>query len=290
MEKDLALKNGSPLAALQMALSGDMSVEKLEKMLELQERWESNEAKKAYVQAMAAFKAKPPKIKKDRHVRFATQKGVTEYNHASLGNVTEAINSALAENGLSAGWKTEQDQTGIKVTCTITHNLGYSENTSLTAPAESSGTKNSIQAIGSTITYLQRYTLLALTGLATHEQDDDGINSEQAVITESQAESIRKALTETKSDESLFLAHIGAESVETIPVTKFLLAITSINKKAEQSVLKTTEAWKKWFEVKAIDPDIVREWKDPVSEKQCLEYVKKAQALIDKQNSDGEAA
>jgi hypothetical protein len=280
---EVAIREGSPLQALQFAMTSDIPIEKLEKMLELQERWEQNEAKKAYTQAMAAFKADPPKIKKDRHVRFATQKGVTEYNHASLGNVTTSINAALAEHGLTAAWKTEQESGQIKVTCTITHKLGYSENTSLTASAETSGTKNSIQAIGSTITYLQRYTLLALTGLATHEQDDDGAGSGQPVITETQAASIKKALKETGSDEQIFLAYIGAESIETIPAEKFLLAITSINKKAEKTALHKTDAWKKWSEAKENCPDLASSIKEPTTEEQCISATKEITRKADQE-------
>ena len=47
-----------------------------------------------------------------------------------------------------------------------------------TSPDDSGG-KNPIQSIGSTITYLERYTILALTGLATKEQDDDGKSANQ---------------------------------------------------------------------------------------------------------------
>jgi hypothetical protein len=269
MKNEIAVKDNSPMAALQMA--GDIPIEKLEKMLELQERWEANEAKKAYHQAMAAFKANPPVIVKDKHVRFATKAGVTEYNHASLGKVTSTINSALSEHGLTAAWKTDQVDGQIKVTCTITHELGYSESTSLSSGSETSGTKNSIQAMGSAITYLQRYTLLALTGLATHEQDDDGAGSEKPVITEKQAESIRNALEDTDSDEQVFLAWIGADSIENIPAEKFILAITSIKKKAEKNALHKTDAWRKWTEAKENCPDIAGGMPEPVTEQQCIE-------------------
>jgi len=163
----------SPMAMMTLAMAQGADLGQLEKMMELQIRWEGNEAKKAYVKAMAAFKADPPKINKDRKVSF----NKTNYSHASLGNVTEKINSGLGEHGLSAAWATEQNGTSIKVTCTITHMLGHSESTSLVAPADTSGAKNGIQAIGSTISYLQRYTILALTGLATQDQDDDGVQA-----------------------------------------------------------------------------------------------------------------
>ncbi len=155
---------------------GKIDTAGLEKMLEMQFRYEANEARKAFVVAMAAFKANPPQIVKDRTVSY----GQTKYNHASLANVTACINSALSEHGLSSAWKTEpvpateHEKAKIRVTCKITHVMGHSEETSLDALPDDSGKKNLIQQAGSTITYLQRYTLLALTGLATYEQDDDG--------------------------------------------------------------------------------------------------------------------
>ena len=156
----------SPAEMIKMAVTGKADLDKLEKLLAIQERWDANEAKKAYHVAMAQFKANPPKIDKDKTVSFSTTTGKTSYDHASLANVTEKISEALSKCGLSASWKTQQNG-NILVTCKITHVKGHSEETTLSAPADTSGSKNAIQAIGSTITYLERYTLLALTGLAT---------------------------------------------------------------------------------------------------------------------------
>lgn len=145
-------------------------------LLDAQLKYEANEARKAYAEAMAAFKLDPPKILKDRTVGYQAKGGTVGYNHASLSNVTTCINTALSKHGLAASWVTGQDNGSVKVTCKITHVLGHSEETCLSALPDGSGSKNAIQAIGSTVTYLQRYTLLALTGLATYE-DDDGKGS-----------------------------------------------------------------------------------------------------------------
>ena len=168
-------KTESPLmaAAALVQKDGNMDVGKLKELLDLQERWEANEAKKAYVQAMSEFKENPPEILKDKKVSYKDVK----YSHSSLHNVTACINKALSEHGMTASWVTSQDNGSVKVTCEITHVMGHSEITCLSAPPDTTGSKNAIQAIGSTVTYLQRYTLLALTGLATHDQDDDGAGS-----------------------------------------------------------------------------------------------------------------
>lgn len=178
MEESKELQVLTPADIASNLLKYGGKLDDLEKLMALQERHDANEARKSFHAAMAEFKKNPPDIRKTKKVSYKTSTGQTSYNHADLGNITDVIGAALAKHDLSAAWKTEQEGS-IKVTCTITHALGHSESTSLISPADTSGGKNSIQAIGSTITYLQRYTLLALTGLAAQGQDDDGKKAEE---------------------------------------------------------------------------------------------------------------
>jgi hypothetical protein len=212
MEKAALVPNtGAPSDLIKTAIASNADLDKLEKLLTLQERWEANEARKAYHKAMAQFKADPPKIDKDKTVAY----GNTRYNHASLANVTDKIGSALSKYGLSASWTTKQNG-AILVTCRITHVNGHSEETTLSAAADSSGAKNSIQAIGSTITYLERYTLLALTGLATYEQDDDGKVSESEFITEEQEVILQDNIVASGAALEKFLKYMKVESLAKI--------------------------------------------------------------------------
>lgn len=152
-------------------------VDQLDKLLDLQMKWDAEQARKAFVAAMAEFKAEAGgiTIAKSKQVRFTTQKGTTEYMHAELHDITRALVPVMAKHGLSHRWVLEQTGKDIKVTCVMTHRDGHSESVQMTAQADDSGGKNSIQAIASTKTYLERYTLLAATGIATGgEHDDDG--------------------------------------------------------------------------------------------------------------------
>lgn len=170
----------SPAGMLAYAMRQGASMEDISRLMDLKDRWEAGEARKAFVAAMAAFKSEPLTIIKDKHVQFQTSKGVTAYDHATIGNVTAVIVSALAKHGFSHKWEPTQADGKITVLCKITHSQGHSETTTMTASADDSGGKNSIQAIASTVTYLQRYTLLAATGLATSDQqDDDGRSADQ---------------------------------------------------------------------------------------------------------------
>lgn len=191
----------STLEMISQAMSNGMSMEHIEKFMELHERNEANEAKKAYHKAFAAFKADPPQIIKDMTVNYNN----TKYNHASIGNVVSSIIAGLGKHGLSHHWDIVQGE-DVTVTCTLTHELGYSESTSMTAPPDKSGGKNTIQAIASTITYLERYTLLAITGMATSEHDDDGRGSEPEkpkVTAQDIIRGIQWYVTENKTAEAL---------------------------------------------------------------------------------------
>jgi hypothetical protein len=216
-------------------------LDKLEKLLALRERYETGEARKAYHKAMSMFKANPPKIDKDKTVSFKTTQGTTSYNHATLGNVTEKISTELSKYGLSASWSTKQNGQ-ICVTCRITHEQGHGEETTLCAPSDTSGAKNAIQAIGSTITYLERYTLLALTGLATFEQDDDGQASAPATVVEYidnyQQSQILDYFNELKVKQPEFFKYMKCESLEKMPKADFQKAMAALEAARAKKAVK----------------------------------------------------
>lgn len=211
---------------IRTALDKGADMDKLNNVLSFLERLDANRARKAYHEAMAAFKANPPKIKKDRRVAFKD----VRYNYASLANVTDSISQALSKHGLSATWKTQQNGQ-ITVTCRITHVLGHSEETAMSAPADVTGSKNAIQAIGSTISYLERYTLLALTGLATDEMDDDGRSGNDPAIDDKQKGQLLDYLAELNIPLSKVLAYAKIETVEELPQSRFKQIIADLEAK-----------------------------------------------------------
>ena len=101
-----ALVSSNPAEMVTMLLEKNIDIDKIEKMIDLQAKYDKIEAEKAYTQAMAQFKKNPPEIDKDKNVSYKNKKGFTvKYNHATLGNVTRIINTELAKYGFSAGWK-----------------------------------------------------------------------------------------------------------------------------------------------------------------------------------------
>lgn len=154
------------------AANPEFDLDRIEKLLVLKERWEANEAIKAFNVDYAAFKQNPPEVLKDKHVSFSTARGTTAYTHATHFEVTSKISDALARHGFHTHWAMHQESNTITVRCTLTHVQGHSRSVELTALNDGSGGKNDIQAVASANTYLQRYTLLAVTGLSTADTVD----------------------------------------------------------------------------------------------------------------------
>jgi hypothetical protein len=167
----------NPIAMLQLAVEKGADVDQLTRLMELKERYEANEARKAFTVAMAEFKKNPPQIVKDKQVAFLD----VRYKHAELDQVAAKIGAALALVGIAHRWDVDQKSVPgqVSVTCILTHALGHSESVTIAAPPDNSGKKNPVQQVASTISYLQRYTILSATGLATGEADNDGRTIEQ---------------------------------------------------------------------------------------------------------------
>jgi hypothetical protein len=216
-----------------MATDPQVNPEKLMQLIDVKERWEANEARKAFVEALAAFKSDPPKLLKDRQVSFDTGRGKTEYAHADLGKACQVIGASLGAYGLSHRWETEQLEGGvIRVTCVLTHKFGHSERVSLQAGADQSGGKNNIQAIGSTVTYLERYTLLAATGIAAEGQDDDGARGGAApMISEDQILTLNTLIKDTGADQKTFFAFFKIPDLYHMPAARYDQAVRMLESK-----------------------------------------------------------
>lgn len=172
----------TPISLLQQALKQNADVATLERLTGLYERWQAAAARSQFVEAMVAFRADVRPIVRSSTVGYDSKKEGgqrVDFKHATLATVDEIVTPILCSHGLTYSWKVvEQAKDWIRIRCTVTHISGHSEHTEMGGPPDHTGGKNPIQAIGSTASYLERYTLIAILGLATKEQDDDGNGGE----------------------------------------------------------------------------------------------------------------
>lgn len=163
---------GSPMALAIAALQSGMSPEQIGQMMDLQDRYNATQAKKAYDEAFAAFKAESVTIIKGK----ARSEGpLKNQKYAELHDVVNAVTPALSKHGLSSSWKlTKDEKDWMEVTCYLRHVGGHQESVSMGGPPDAGPGRNAIQARASTKTYLERYTLKAITGLSEQDDDTDG--------------------------------------------------------------------------------------------------------------------
>lgn len=162
----------SPMGMMMAAMSQGATLEQVEKMMDLQERWQAGQAKKAYDEAFAAFKSEAVRVIRNRDVTDGPLKGKS---YAELHDWVNAVTPALSKHGLSSSWKLTRDEKDwLEVTCYLRHTGGHEESVSMGGPPDTGGAKNAIQARASSKSYLERYTLKAITGLSEQNDDTDG--------------------------------------------------------------------------------------------------------------------
>ncbi len=226
----------TPMALLTHAVQNGASVETMEKLMALHERWEAGQARKAYDAAMASAKAEIPVIAKNRTVDFTSTKGRTHYRHEDLAEVARTVTPILAKFGLSYRFRTAANiGEPVSVTCIISHRDGHCEEVTLLGPRDESGNKNSIQAVGSTLTYLQRMTLKAALGLAASD-DDDGKSSEpqrepeKPFISAEQEDALRDLIDAAGTTVEAFCNRIKVPALSNIYAEKYDAACAILNK------------------------------------------------------------
>lgn len=228
----------TPSDLLRLAIDKGADLDRLERLMDLQAKWEAGQARKAFTAAMADLKSRNLTVRKDKSVSFSG----TAYTHASLAEVVETVVRHMADAGLSHRWTIKQDGKQITVACVITHELGHSESVEFTAAPDDSGKKNAIQQVASTITYLERYTLMAACGLAARDMpDDDGRSSEREreqapvqAITQEQYEALSDLMRTTGTVAADFLRYLnaGVDSLPDLPAVHFRRAKSALEAKA----------------------------------------------------------
>ena len=97
--------------------------------------------------------------------------------YADLNSIWSACREALSENGLSVVQTMHKEESGqLYMKTTLGHSSGQWMASMLPIVPAKDGSKNELQALGSTLTYLRRYMLAAIVGVAPDEESDDDGN------------------------------------------------------------------------------------------------------------------
>lgn len=168
----VAGETGAVLAMIErVATNPDADMDKLERLLDMQERILNRNAQQAFGAAMAEMQSEIPTIEKSGAI---VVNGQERSRYARFEDIMRVVKPVMQRHGFAVTFRTQTGDGQVKVTGVLMHRDGHREETDMTLPLDNSGSKNTVQAIGSSTAYGKRYVLCALLNIATGDEDDDG--------------------------------------------------------------------------------------------------------------------
>lgn len=197
-------------------------VDKLERLMGLYERHMAREAHAQYTAALAEMQPELPVI--EEHGEIYDKAGNVQSRYAKLEDIAEAIKPILAQHGFALTFAIGQEGDRLSVTGKLSHKGGHVEQTTITLPADTSGSKNTVQAWGSSTAYGMRYTARALLNLTSRGDDDDGQAGGTALIGDAELEALQLLLVRSGANEGRFCAHLKIPSLDQLPMRRLRIA------------------------------------------------------------------
>lgn len=239
---ELTRRNTDPAAAIEIAKQIVELQVRQESLRQSRDRFEweklDRESKVAFAQAFEKFKADAPKILKTKNVQFGEGTRATSYWHVELDKACELLIPALLRVGITHRWKSSDLPGGCtRVTCYLRHSLGYEEEgSSLAGPADQSGGKNPIQGVGSSTSYLERYTFLATCGIVASGKDDDGVVP--GTVPEDKRKELLESVEKSSSQDELNKAYLSGQTLAMNAKDMTLVGLLTVAAQERRKALK----------------------------------------------------
>ena len=224
-----------------MAMNPDIDPERIERFIALKERMEATAARKAYASALSELQAELPVIPERGRIEVRKKDSSGERNgeiqqstsYALWEDINEAIKPALTKHGFALSFRTGQAPDGrVSVTGILSHREGHQEETTMILQHDSTGSKNAVQAIGSSTSYGKRYTAAALLNLTSRGEDDDGQTADgPELVSEEQRDRILSLLDETSADIPKFCKFFRINAIPALPAKRFDEAVKMLEAK-----------------------------------------------------------
>lgn len=225
------LQNNSPHSLISQALAQGLGIDVLERLMDLQERWEKNQAKKAFDEAMSIFQSKCPIIKKTKN-GAKTKSGTVAYKYAPIENIVSQTKNLIAQCGFSYLIKAPSfTNDSVEISVEVRHNQGHSETSTIKMPLVSkTDVMSAPQVVASTVTFAKRYAFCDAFGIMTMDSDNDAKPMEE----QKQIEKI----PEPKQKE--VIPFDWTDTIKSCKTTKELKALWERLSEQEQATFKKT--------------------------------------------------
>lgn len=211
----------------------NVDIDKMDRLLQMQERVQDRQAAADFADALARMQPELPVITANSEIKH---NGKLIAKYATWDHIYSAIKPILSEYGFALIFRnTSTDKS--ETTTAVLKRGGHEETNSVTLDRDTGGAKNSVQAVGSSRTYGQRYSACPLIGITIQGDDDDGHAAGAAhPISVQQYNELGKRIRDLEVNEPAFfkvLQHNGP--LEELPASKFARAMQQLDVKAKQA-------------------------------------------------------
>lgn len=215
-----------------------VDIDKMERLMAMRDRMLEREAKIAFDVAFAEMQPKLPVIERKGRISGESKRTGDKLNQAfgRWEDISPAVVPVLSAHGFGIRFeqlqvKGEDNTIRTRITCFISHS-GHRESAYFDLPLDTSGSKNNVQAYGSTASYGRRYSAMLALNIVTRGEDDDANASGGGeLVNEDQIEKIRSLIVEVAADIPKFCKYMKVARIEDIPAAKFKDAITALEAK-----------------------------------------------------------
>lgn len=199
----------------------NVDVSKFETLMNMQERIMAKNAEIAFNQAMARLQPKLPVIEK-------TAKTNNSF-YAKYEDIDSKVRPLYTEEGFSVSFTSKRDGETITYFGTLKHSEGHSITAEIDLPADTSGSKNAVQAKASTLTYAKRYLLTMLLNIVTKDEDTDGAHFFEEPVDEAQLGQIMDLCDRKGIAAKQVCEKYGVKSLNQLSQKTFIKAYNTLN-------------------------------------------------------------
>jgi hypothetical protein len=204
-------------------------VDKLERLLAMQERVMARDAEEAFNASLLAAQDEIRPIAKNK------VNPDTKSKYADLSALAEGLDPIIRKHGFAQSFGTADCPIPghYRVTCDMSHRAGHTRRYQADVPVDNTGPKGSqnktlTHGFGSALSYGRRYLKLLIADVPT--TDDDGRAAGRGrPVDDAQYAVLVKLIESSGADTKRFLAKYRIDTVNDLPAAKFQDAVDSLN-------------------------------------------------------------
>ena len=237
------VENKAPAQLIELAIEkGNIDLEKLEKLMVLQERHAANEAKKVFISSFSLAQMEITSVVKDK------LNPQTHSKYAGLDSIIDVAKPVYTKHGFSVIFYEGKPEIAeaVRVCADILHKSGHKETYYYDVPLDGMGIKGNanmtkIHGKSSSVSYGRRYLMCMIWNIATDDDDGNTAGNPVEYITDKERSELTDMAVATGASLPKLVAYLKVEDLSKLEkkdLPKAKLALAANKARKEKQVAK----------------------------------------------------